>query len=143
MQSLPFLSCPRCICRMLIHLLGQDIPRLLESLGKAVRTLVDENTDPAKQQVWERNLKGFAGQYYGRLAVSCHCHLGDKNIDSCRLNPDSFLSLSTIRRVKTLFGPSFDICTRYMLILHRSDHRRAQSHQCHLHHLGIHSKMQS
>jgi hypothetical protein len=43
---------------------------MLESLGNAIGTLVDRNTDPAKMDVWERNLKGFSGQYYGRLAVS-------------------------------------------------------------------------
>lgn len=43
---------------------------MLESLGNAIGTLVDRNTDPAKVDVWERNLKGFSGQYYGRLAVS-------------------------------------------------------------------------
>lgn len=42
---------------------------MLESLGNAIGTLVDRNTDPAKVDVWERNLKGFSGQYYGRLAV--------------------------------------------------------------------------
>jgi len=43
---------------------------MLESLGNAIGTLVDKNTDPNKVDVWERNLKGFSGQYYGRLAVS-------------------------------------------------------------------------
>ena len=43
---------------------------MLESLGNAIGTLVDRNTDAAKVDVWERNLKGFSGQYYGRLAVS-------------------------------------------------------------------------
>lgn len=46
---------------------------MLESLGNAIGTLVDRNTDPAKVDVWERNLKGFSGQYYGRLAVSRGC----------------------------------------------------------------------
>jgi hypothetical protein len=48
----------------------QDIPKMLESLGNAIGTLVDRNSDPSKADVWERNLKGYSGQYYGRLAVS-------------------------------------------------------------------------
>jgi hypothetical protein len=51
----------------------QDIPRLLESLGNAIGTLVDRNTDPAKVDVWEKNLRGYSGQYYGRLTVSNGC----------------------------------------------------------------------
>lgn len=43
---------------------------MLESLGNAIGTLVDRNSDASKADVWERNLKGYSGQYYGRLAVS-------------------------------------------------------------------------
>lgn len=47
----------------------QDVPKLLESLGYAIGTLVDSNADPEKADAWERNLKGYSGQYYGRLAT--------------------------------------------------------------------------
>lgn len=45
----------------------QEIPNIVQYLGNAVGTLKD--LDPARKDVWARNLTGLGGQYYGRLDV--------------------------------------------------------------------------
>ncbi|KAI5455522.1 hypothetical protein NCC49_000329 [Naganishia albida] len=43
----------------------KEIPNIVQYLGSAVGTLKD--LDPARKDVWARNLTGLGGQYYGRL----------------------------------------------------------------------------
>lgn len=47
---------------------AQEIPNIIQYLGSAMGTLKD--LDPARKDVWARNLTGLSGQYYGRLDVS-------------------------------------------------------------------------
>ncbi|KAJ9109567.1 hypothetical protein QFC20_003313 [Naganishia adeliensis] len=43
----------------------KEIPNIVQYLSSAVGTLKD--LDPARKDVWARNLTGLGGQYYGRL----------------------------------------------------------------------------
>ncbi|KAJ9107465.1 hypothetical protein QFC21_000918 [Naganishia friedmannii] len=44
---------------------SKEIPNIIQYLGSAMGTLKD--LDPARKDVWARNLTGLSGQYYGRL----------------------------------------------------------------------------
>ncbi|KAJ9123088.1 hypothetical protein QFC22_001278 [Naganishia vaughanmartiniae] len=46
---------------------SKEIPNIIQYLGSAMGTLKD--IDPARKDVWARNLTGLSGQYYGRLDV--------------------------------------------------------------------------
>lgn len=48
--------------------ISTEIPTTIAYLAQAITTLRD--IDPARGDVWVRNLAGLGGQYYGRLDVS-------------------------------------------------------------------------
>lgn len=48
--------------------ISTEIPATIAYLAQAIATLRD--IDPARGDVWVRNLAGLGGQYYGRLDVS-------------------------------------------------------------------------
>jgi hypothetical protein len=64
-----------------LETISTEIPTIITYLAQSLNTLRD--IDPARREVWVRNLAGLGGQYYGRIDVSslflslrfCGCEL--------------------------------------------------------------------
>lgn len=63
-------SSPLATSELLSHLetISTEIPTIISYLAQSLNTLRD--IDPARREVWVRNLAGLGGQYYGRIDVS-------------------------------------------------------------------------
>jgi hypothetical protein len=51
-----------------LETISTEIPTIITYLAQSLNTLRD--IDPARREVWVRNLAGLGGQYYGRIDVS-------------------------------------------------------------------------